>query len=81
MRERVGSDLHPNDKRHVLNSYLYRMTIESVARWPRVAEYMRATGYRMPIRSDADWLASTYFRVRRDGRLDGRVNACRTEWK
>jgi hypothetical protein len=72
----IGTQLHPEDRRHVLDAYLYRMTFESVRRWPQPARQMYAGGYRLPLISDAAWLACTSFRTTKRGRLDRRVNHC-----
>ena len=75
----VGTLLSPEDQAYVLNAYVHRMTDESIARFPDFARRMRAGGYRMPARTDAQWLASTYFAVRKDARLDRRVSHCETK--
>lgn len=80
MRELIGTALHPDDKQHVLRAYVHRMTTETRAQFPDFTRYMLAGGYRMTERSDAQWLASTYFRVRTDGRLDKRARHCRTTY-
>lgn len=76
MQTRTGKELHPADKRHVLAAYVYRMTHESVRRWPDAARTMREGGFRLPLLSDDEWLAVTEFRVRQDGRLDRRAKFC-----
>jgi len=76
--ETLGDYLHPDDKRRVLNSFVYRMTVEAQERWPKAARYMRQRGYRMPDRTDDEWLSCTYFRTTKAGRLDNRCNYCRT---
>jgi len=77
-RELVGTALTPEDQRQVLAAYVHRMTIETQTAYPDFARRMRADGWRMPDKSDADWLASTMFRVTNSGRLDRRVHYCRT---
>lgn len=67
-----GSDLHPDDQREVLRSYVYRMTTEAQRKWPDVARYMKAGGWRMPEISDSEWLNTTYFAVNQNGRLNHR---------
>jgi hypothetical protein len=68
-----GTDLCAEDQRHVLSAYVHRYTGEHTPQWVR-----RATGTPplLQFKDDADWLAHTRFRVRRDGRLDGRVKSC-----
>lgn len=60
----LGSLLHPADKEHVLNAFHYRMTYESVARFPSAT----IKDYRLTLISDAEWLSSTTFRVRKSDR-------------
>lgn len=70
-----GSLLHPEDKRHVLAAYVHRFTGEHRPAW---ASKPWKDGRPYPIQhaDDADWLANTYFRVRKDARLDMRVREC-----
>ena len=75
--EKLGTDLHPDDRKQVLAAYCHRMTDESVQQWPSTDTLMRAGGFRLPLISDQTWLAVTYFCVRKDGRLDGRTRHCR----
>lgn len=67
-----GDMLHPEDKKHVLNAYVYRMTFENIERHPRIAQYMWTNGYRLELIHDTEWLKKSRFAVRRDGRLDKR---------
>ena len=78
MRRVSGNKLHAADRKHVLAAYVYRMTTESRERWPDATRVMLRGHYRMPERTDAEWLANTMFSVRKDGRLDGRVRHCET---
>lgn len=71
-----GDRLHPADRAHVLDAYPYRMTAESCRRWPAIADLMRRGGFRLPIISDEEWLRTTEFRIRKDGRLDQRSKYC-----
>ncbi len=73
-----GTELHAIDRNRVLDQYMHRMTVESCERWPDVAAYMRSNGYRMPTRTDAEWLKNTFFEVRKDGRIDERFRHCET---
>lgn len=70
-----GSDLHPDDKRHVLAAFVHRFTKDHRPAW---VDYpgQRHRNYPVQFASDADWLAHTVFRVRRNGRLDRRAKAC-----
>ena len=76
MQTRKGTELYDRDREHVLASYCHRMTVEAQRRWPDFAARMRAGGWRMPDRTDAEWLAATDFRVTRTGALDRRVTHC-----
>lgn len=71
-----GTQLHPIDRAAVLNRFPYRMTVESIQRWPDAAKTMRDGGFRCPIITDAEWLECTHFKVRKDGRLDARASFC-----
>lgn len=74
-----GTELDPRDRQRVLNTYVHRMTTEARQRWPEASQRMLRGGYRMPERTDAEWLANTFFLVRkRDGRLDERARYCET---
>lgn len=68
-----GTDLHPEDQKHVLAAYIYRYTREYVPAW---ATKPNGETYPVQFASDADWLANTTFAVKTDGRLDKRVNRC-----
>jgi len=77
----VGTELAPADREHVLRAYVHRMTTEARQQWPDFAARMILDGYRMPERTDAQWLAATCFAVRkRDGRLDQRFKRCETTY-
>ena len=71
----VGTHLTDHDRRHVLASYVHRFTKEHRPAW---AKTLRPDGRPYPVQfaSDSDWLAHTVFAVRKDGRLDRRVNQC-----
>ena len=74
----AGDRLTPEDRAHVLGAYCYRMTKESVKRWPAASEMMIEGGYSLPLVTDEEWLKNTLFQVTRKGRLDKRVNHCIT---
>jgi hypothetical protein len=71
----LGSDLNINDQRRVLAAYVHRYTGDHVPDWVR---HQAEGKYPLQFASDADWLASTTFRVRADGRLDDRVKRCQS---
>jgi len=74
-----GDKLPERLRNAVLRQYVYRMTVESIRANPDAAEHMRRGGYRMPIRTDAEWLGRTQFYVTRRGELSARHRYCRTE--
>jgi hypothetical protein len=76
MKTLSGNELHPDDRKHVLDGWPYRMTVEARQRWPDATAYLLKHGYRMPLQTDAEWLATTDFVVRKDDRLDKRVRYC-----
>lgn len=71
----LGTALHEIDKKHVLAAYVHRSTKEHVPLWA-YARQPNGKPYPQQFASDLDWLAHTFFEVRRDGRLDRRVKAC-----
>lgn len=77
-REILGSELHPDDQRHVLAAWCHRYTREHKPEW---AGCLRPDGvaYRVQFASDADWLAHTWFQVTAGGRLDLTAKECRSE--
>ena len=79
MRTLNGNQLRPEDQQAVLNSYPYRMTHESVVRWPEARRVMESGGFRLALISDQEWLECSRFAVRKDGRLDRRVRFCESK--
>lgn len=75
MIEIPGTLLSKEDQVTVLCSYVNRYTKQHVPAW---AKRPRPDGTAYPVQfaSDADWLANTLFRVRRDGSLDERQAFC-----
>jgi hypothetical protein len=73
MSYRTGTQLHPDDRKHVLASYVHRFTGTHRPDWTK-----RPSSAHCPVQfaDDNDWLANTQFRVRADGRLDRRANSC-----
>jgi len=72
----TGDRLTADDRRDVLARFVYRMTFEARRQWPEAERQMLAGGWRMETLTDAQWLSSTTFAVRKDGRLDRRINHC-----
>ncbi len=74
----LGTHLSSADQRSVLASFVHRMTTESRKQFPDFTRRMLAGGYRMPEKTDAQWLAETRFAVKAAGSLDKRVNSCQS---
>ncbi len=71
-----GDRLTDATRRDVLRRFPYRMTTESIASNPTATATMRRGGYRMPIISDVEWLATKAFHIKSDGTLDNRHSYC-----
>jgi hypothetical protein len=71
----LGIHLHRDDQKQVLRAFVYRHTKSHVPKW---AKSLRPDGksYRPQFADDADWLAHTYFNIKRSGRLDHRASHC-----
>jgi hypothetical protein len=65
-----GTELHPDDQKHVLAAYVHRFTGQHRPQW---ADSQHCN---VQFRDDADWLANTSFAVRKNGRLDRRSKEC-----
>jgi hypothetical protein len=70
-----GNALHPDDRAHVLRAYVYRGTHEAERANPGIHAH---TGSRLPLITDAEWLAATDFFTKPDGRLVAKACYCRT---
>jgi hypothetical protein len=70
-----GIYLHVDDQKHVLRAFVHRYTKTHLPEWTKRP---RPDGkrYKPQFADDADWLAHTYFRVKRNGRLDHRAAYC-----
>ena len=66
-----GNKLHPDDKAHVLRTYVYRNTLENPFR-------LEGGSSLSPPITDQKWLEITDFAVRDNGRLNRRVKECHT---
>lgn len=66
---RRGSDLKPDARREALATFSNRFTGDRVPAWSR-KEWKDGKAYPLQFASDADWLANTWFAVKRDGGLD-----------
>ena len=74
-RKRLGSELSAPEQRKVLAAYVHRYTGDHRPHW---ALRTRTEGQEYPVQfsDDRDWLAHTYFRTTRTGRLDARCHDC-----
>lgn len=72
----LGTELHLDDRKYVLAAYVHRMTVKNYRANRAYFERQFARGFRCAPITDAEWLATTRFAVRRNGRLDGRVRSC-----
>ncbi len=70
-----GSNLHPEDVRHVLSAYVHRYTGEHKPAWA-LKPWKDGKPYPVQFATDTDWLNNTRFAVRKNGRLDSRVSTC-----
>lgn len=77
---KLGTELSEATQRACLATFVHRATVENFAARPKVAEHAYASGFRMTLLSDAEWLACSRFAVTKYGRLDARVNHCETTW-
>ncbi len=64
----IGTALHPDDRKHVLAAFLYRVTGDTK---PQLKDSPH-----LQFRDDLDWLTNTEFAVRKNGRMDMRVKHC-----
>ena len=67
-----GTELHPKDREYVLSAYINRYTKDHIPQWVRNSDFK----YPVQFSNDLDWLENTFFRTRKDGRLDQRVISC-----
>lgn len=70
---RRGSDLKPDARREALATFVHRYTGDHLPIWS-LKEWKDGKPYPLQFASDADWLANTWFAVKRDGGLDMRFN-------
>lgn len=71
MKQTKGINLHPDDKRHVLSSFVDRFTGDHIPAWPS-GNYRKYPHFA----NDDDWLNNSLFFTRSDGRLDRRFKHC-----
>ena len=71
----TGNNLCTEDQKYVLSAYCHRFTKEHKPAW---ANTPRENGqpYRPQYKTDAEWLASTTFRVKANGRVDRHARYC-----
>jgi hypothetical protein len=70
-----GSELCAEDQKRVLSEYVHRFTRDHKPKWA-ADEWKDGKPYPVQFASDADWLANSWFAVRKDGRLDERKHSC-----
>lgn len=71
----TGDKLDAQDQRHCLAAFVHRFTREHKPQW---AHKPRPCGNPYPVQYDSDheWLVTTRFAVKANGKLDLRVNRC-----
>ena len=74
-KHKKGSQLSPQDRRHVLAAYVYRFTGDNTPYW---VKEKRPNGKPYPLQfaTDEEWLKNTVFLVTNSGRLDMRSKHC-----
>jgi len=78
MRQALGTELHPDDQKRVLASYVHRYTGDHKPGWADGTK-PDGTEYQVQFADDADWLSHTLFSVRADGRLDHSTHHCESD--
>lgn len=73
--QKLGSQLHPDDQKHVLAAFTHRFTKQHRPSWAK-EPWKDGQPYPVQFASDADWLANTLFLVKTNGRLDMRAQFC-----
>ena len=72
-----GTDLSPNQRRHVLAAYVHRFTGDHVPSWA-MQPRQDGTKYPLQFRDDDDWLAHTSFPIKKNGDLAKQPSCCRS---
>lgn len=72
IRTKRGSELHPDDRKHVLRAYVHRHTGDHPAGWAGKQPVMFS--------SDQEWLENTHFTVKQNGRIDRRYDHTNNEF-
>jgi hypothetical protein len=72
-----GTDLNKEDQAYVLSAYANRITGDNIPAWMRRTTQLPGHNS-CPIQfaNDQDWLANTYFRTNKDGRLNRKARYC-----
>lgn len=70
-----GTLLSAEDQRHVLAAFVHRFTREHRPAWA-AQPWKDGRPYPVQFDSDRDWLAHTWFKITKAGRLDKRVHHC-----
>lgn len=71
-----GDQLHREDQRLVLASFVNRYTGDHTPDWAKRTRRMNGEPYPVQFLNDQDWLRNSFFRVRLDGRLHGCGRHC-----
>ena len=75
-RRTLGTLLHSADKAEVLAAYVYRNTVENRKVNEKAVQQAWSGKAPEPV-TDAEWLATHTFAVKKDGRLDSRSTSAR----
>lgn len=70
---KVGWELSPDDQRRVKAAFVHRYTGDHIPKWAVNAPDLI---YPVQFKDDNDWLAHTFFAVRKDGSWNPRVSTC-----
>jgi hypothetical protein len=73
-----GTELRPSDKQYVLSAYVHRYTMEHKPSWADKPCEGNGKRYAPQYATDAEWLANTEFKTRKNGRLDHRTRHCQS---
>jgi hypothetical protein len=71
-----GNTLTQATQQKCLNRYVHRYTGNHKPAWVIHKTWKDGKPYPLQFATDAEWLANTFFAVRKDGQLDGRHAHC-----
>jgi hypothetical protein len=72
METKLGTDLNFQERRYVLNKWVYRFTGENKPEWANQLK-PDGTSYAVQFLDDKDWLANTRFYVTTTGKLSNAI--------